>query len=249
MIKKWIAVGIILILLCSSTPIFGTIPSLCPHVHFSGKEGLNGWYVSGVFVTIDSSAWFQIDNGSWEVYTAPFAISNDGRHLLVATGYYNGSNWTEEYHINIDQTIPIFIVSRTVSLSQIIFIANCSDHTSGVNRIEFYMNGILRETDVEEPYEWTYFYDTMSFTLTGIIKKPQFSEENITIPVLVGVISYNQNLTFKAICYDNAGNKAFCEPDWSLWPSVFWVLSKTLVLPNNYSGHVGWFFVHATFYN
>jgi len=253
MMKRWIVVGTILFLICSSIPIFASIPSRDPHVHLGGEEGLNGWYVSGVFVTIDSNlSWFQIDNGSWTVYTTPFTISKDGRHLLVATGNYNGSNWTEEYHINIDQTNPVIYVIMERHLDRMVYTANCSDSISGVNRVEFYMGGTLRETDVGEPYQYEYFFDLLPYTLTGIIFFPRYVEENITIPVLVGIIkTRNLNMTLRAIVYDNAGNQAFWElgryPWW--WPSYVLVLSRTLVVPNHYTGHLGRFFVHATFYD
>lgn len=76
-----------------------------PHVHLGGTEGLNGWYVSNVTITMDGSYWYQMDNGSWVMYTAPFTISHDGQHFLNVTDNSTGK-WTEEYKMNIDKTPP-----------------------------------------------------------------------------------------------------------------------------------------------
>jgi len=247
--KRGIVVGIVCILICSSIPAFASMPSRDPHVHLEGVEGTNEWYVSSVNVTIDAPAQYQLDNGSWIIYTSPFKISIEGCHLLVATGNYNGSNWTEEYHINIDKTPPMIIVSKEITPDRIIYTAVCSDNTSGMNRVEFYMNGILRETDLEAPYYWTYFFYTYPFTLTGVIKKPQFSEDNIAIPVIIGVIKPNRwNLSFSAIPYDNAGNNASVQQSYYYGPFFAWVFFETLIMPNHYKGYLGRFFVHALFF-
>lgn len=255
MLKRWIGVGIVGILICTSIPVISSIPTRDSHVHMNGGQGTNGWYITAVSVTIDPPAQYQIDNGSWIVYTAPFEIPHDGRHLLVATGNYNGSNWTEQYHVNIDTTVPYINLTKAKHFGTITYTADCHDATSGVNRVEFYMNGVLRFNDTEAPYEWTYYFDTLPFTLTGIIHKPQFSGNNITIPVFLGVLKTKAfNMTPMAAGYDNAGLHAFVEPSIRYGPPFFrivydrvLVFNRTLVVPNNYTGHLGRFFVHATF--
>jgi hypothetical protein len=50
-----------------------------------GTMGDNNWYISGVSVRFDGSASsvaYRIDGGSWLTYTAEFALSTDGIHLL-----------------------------------------------------------------------------------------------------------------------------------------------------------------------
>ncbi len=253
--KKLGSLGIVLLLSFSAlalplvkiqaSPVLDTPKE--PHVHLGGTQGLNGWYISAVSAFIDCSAFYKIDNGSWMVYTFPFMISGDGRHTLVATDNLYNPNWTEEYHINIDETPPVIYLAECPMFSSKTFTANCSDATSGMNYTEFYLNGKLRETDADYPYEWTYNYDTPPLTLIGIIKKAQFSGY-ITIPIIIGITKNNRDLIPEAKAYDNAGNNASVTGGFGYCPPYCLMLSKVLVLPNNYTGHLGRFFVHATFY-
>jgi len=252
MMKRWMVIGILFILICSSIPIFASMPVRDPHVYLGGTQGLNGWYISDVSVSIDCPALYKIDNGSWMVYTSPFTMPGDGRHTLIATDNNSNPNWTEEYQINIDTTPPCVIITEQKTFTHIIFKAECSDATSGMNYVEFYMNDVFQEVDREAPYEWSYdgfFEPCLPFTLTGFTKKPYISENNITIPIRFGIGKEcgSSMLVPEAIAYDNAGNNASALTGIWVFP-YFLIISQTFVVPNNYTGHLGRFFVHATFH-
>ncbi len=277
MMKRWIGVGIVSILICTSVPVFSLIPTRNLHVYLGGIEdddvtppattitlnpatpnGQHDWYItnpqvtltaidneSGVFVTK-----YRIDAGAEMTYNYPFIVSGDGTHTITYWSIDNASNvepWKYQI-LKIDTTVPLENLTKEKKFKMIIWTATCWDATSGVNRVEFYLNGVLRYNDTEPPYQWTYYFDSPPITLTGITKKPQIAENNITIPVIIGVIKDNSdNMTMKAVVYDNAGLYSFTSPSYVLGPFYYLVFHRTLVVPNHYTGHLGWFFVHATF--
>jgi hypothetical protein len=88
----------------------------------AGTLGENGWYVSGVTVTLAASdatsgiatISYRVDNGSWQSYTAPFQLG-DGHHFVqyVATDHAGLTSSIGAFTAAIDTTAP----STTASLS------------------------------------------------------------------------------------------------------------------------------------
>ncbi len=120
---------------------------------------------------------------------------------------------------------------------------------SGVNYVEFYIDEVYQGTDYEAPYQWTWdgvIEPTLPLTLTGFTKKPIISDNNITIPIRFGIGKCFNMLIPMVIGYDNAGNSAFSLTGHPVFP-YFLIISQTFVVPNNYTGYLGRFFVHATF--
>jgi hypothetical protein len=75
--------------------------------------------------------------------------------------------------------------------------ANASDNDSGIDRVEFYINGVLKSTDDSAPYDYNW----------------------------VTVICGKYNLSMKA--YDNAGNVAISEQTvfrWRIHPILDYLL-------------------------
>jgi hypothetical protein len=166
-------------------------------------NGLNGWYVSDVTVTLDADDgednWqsgvaeikYTVDGGP--VQTIPgnhgsFIISQDKDDLPVE--YWaidNVGNEETPHHtftIDMDQTDP------TVELSYeapggyaIIWTATANDATSGMERVEFYVNGVLQTT------------------VTGAGPEYIWEMEYHPLP----------DVTFTAVAYDFAGNDAYDE--------------------------------------
>jgi hypothetical protein len=135
----------------SSIPMAGSVSidkeqSIMPKSCFidfilNGTMGENNWYVSNVTVTIvdGNYTYFRIDDGNWTVYTGPFIISTDGEHIIGTT-----PDFEHVYNITIkiDQTAPMlfdFFMSRA-GIFKWKLLANVSDETSGINRVEFYFN-------------------------------------------------------------------------------------------------------------
>ena len=90
-------------------------------VSLSGVEGNNGWYLTGVVVTlsaIDKTSGvdiveYRIDNEDWQTYSSPFTIGSDGTHQ-VEYHYADKAGNAEEIKIkgiNIDTRKPTTSIS------------------------------------------------------------------------------------------------------------------------------------------
>jgi len=179
LLRKGLVCGIIVLFLgMSIISMAGSVPidkehSVMPKSCFidfiiNGTMGENGWYVSNVTVTIvdGNYTYFRIDDGNWTVYTGPFVISTDGKHIIGATpDFEHIYNVT----IKIDQTPPDFAEFSIYKIGHNNYkiYANVTDATSGVNRVEFYLNDYLTYTDYEAPYEW--FYKGPSFNPNSLV--------------------------------------------------------------------------------
>jgi hypothetical protein len=154
----------------------------------SGTMGENGWYISTVIVTFvgGNYTYFRIDDGNWTGYTGPFSISTDGIHLIEATyDFEHIYNVT----IKIDRTPPDWIgfFIDKIGYNKYRIYAEVSDATSGVNRVEFYLNDYLIYTVYEAPYEW--FYKGPSFNYNSIVFD---NAGNLGLPSIIprGPITY-----------------------------------------------------------
>jgi len=172
--RKCLAVGIILLFLGTSIiPIVGSVsiekeqsvmPKSCfDGIILNGTMGENGWYISDVTVTFvgGNYTYFRIDGGNWIVYTGPFVISTDGIHLIEATyDFEHIYNIT----IKIDRTPPICnLIAKRVGFFKWQFFVNASDETSGINRVEFYIDCRLIGVDTRLPYEIIWSYNFMTW--------------------------------------------------------------------------------------
>jgi len=114
------------------------------------------------------------------------------------------------------------------------------------------MDDELMCTDDEAPYEWIYTVPFVSHVI-GLIFNPQFSQENITFFALIVIITNEHNSSsvyskhFYAIAYDKAGNSEtnYISGISYIPPGIY--MFQHLRFPSNYTGHIGKFFVRATF--
>jgi hypothetical protein len=126
-----------------------------------GTMGDNEWYVSNVMVTFVSSRndgfYYALDEDPWTAYTAPFQIGIDGIHVLHwFWGDDQGSSEVYWMSLKIDKTLP----TATITVSPLnrlrtIWLMNATvfEETSGVDRVEFYVNNTLVGTDFHSPDE------------------------------------------------------------------------------------------------
>jgi hypothetical protein len=144
-------------------------------------DGLNGWYISDVTITLTATdpevngvhsgvakIEYQVDGGSWQTYTAPFKVTTDnGAHVVNYRATDKVGNVETQKTIpsfKIDKTVPIIAMNYTWekvgSKYNIIMTATGTDAMSGMAKVEFYFNGELQETvtGAGPDYVWTYEY-------------------------------------------------------------------------------------------
>jgi len=162
-------------------------------------DGENNWYISTVEVTLDAADTGDPASGIDEIKyihngvsgtfsgdTGTFDLVEDGIHHVEFWSIDNAGNEEEEhgeFEVAIDTGDPsvdlIYEAYEEDDGWHVDFTALASDSTSGMDKVEFYIDGSLELTDTESPYNWTI--------------KWQDDYEDVT---------------FKATAYDNAGNSA-----------------------------------------
>jgi hypothetical protein len=134
---------------------------------FNGTMGNNGWYISPVIFILTATdtqsgvddIFYKIDADVWSEYSLPVEMSEDGNHEI---SYYAADKTgniepTKTANISIDQTPPEITLSKQqINVLEITFTAQVSDETSGIDRVEFSLDGVIQYYDTESPYEWTW---------------------------------------------------------------------------------------------
>ena len=134
-----------------------------------GTTGENDWYVSCVTITLIATddlsgvaaTYYRIDGGDWMEYTEPFEVCDDGEHTLEYYSVDNAENEEEikgPFDFKIDQTPPqISLAVEKQAFNKWLFIADVDDATSGVARVEFYVDDEFVGEVTEPPYVllWT----------------------------------------------------------------------------------------------
>jgi len=174
-------------------------------------NGKNGWYIGNVTITLTAkddisgvdSTYFKIDNDNWRKYTGEIKISEDGEYIMkfYSIDNYGNKEETKSVSVKIDKTKPtinfkkptygylylmgkeILPLKHTIIIGKAMVAIDGNDEISGINKVEFYVDGELKEVIAKEPYEW--MWDEF------VIGKH----------------------TIKAIAYDNAGNIAIDEQE------------------------------------
>ena len=133
-----------------------------------GHMGEHGWYISKVSVgfhfnpELVKEIYYRIREGEdWILYSAAFTLGEDEVYNI---GWY----WID-YHdkrydqpvilVRIDQTPPTITLTKHTFLfnkNKLRFEADVGDATSGVERVEFYLDDEIQDTVTNEPYEWEY---------------------------------------------------------------------------------------------
>jgi len=134
-------------------------------VHIDGIEGENGWYISCVTITVlYDPAVIKEAYVNGEIYVEPVVICKDGEHDVEITAVDWEGNWMVPMSIcfRIDQTPPtIGLTWESPDNVHVEFTVMCSDATSGVNRVEFFMECMYMFVDYEAPYEWIVDYSSI----------------------------------------------------------------------------------------
>jgi len=201
---KWLAIGIFLLFVSMSIiPMAGSISiekeqsvvskSRFYGINISGRMGDNGWYISNVLVSFDfpvNHTYFKINDGSWQEWLSPIIITIDGLHNVSAYYVDNEGNQSPMYYatFKIDKTSPVITEFNLIRVGffKWAFKANVSDATSGIGRVEFYIDNSLIGSITEPPYD---------FVWTGFM-----------FIILLKFIRYGDDYLPLIVPYDNAGN-------------------------------------------
>jgi cytochrome c len=103
--------------------------------------------------------YYKIDSGAWSEYASPFTLTEDGSHEVsyYAVDTTGNIETTKTAEIHIDQSLPeITLAKQQIDLLTVKFTAQVSDEPSGIDRVEFSLDGQPQITDMQSPYEWTY---------------------------------------------------------------------------------------------
>jgi hypothetical protein len=141
-----------------------TAPSSGHSLNPEVPDGLNGWYISDVEVSVAATdpsigcerAGSGIDYIAYEINGVPgqvpgasgtFPITTDGKDVHVeywAVDMVGNAEARNEFYIDMDQTPPVIDLTYEWEGSSppwmFHFIANATDATSGMERVEFYLN-------------------------------------------------------------------------------------------------------------
>jgi hypothetical protein len=171
---------------------------------FSGTMGNNGWYVSDVIVTfiaLDNQSgvnhtYYRIDNGDWIESTTPISIETDGTHTLEYYSIDNAGNQEPikgPFAFKIDQTSPtITLTKQQLDLFNVKFTAEANDVTSGIDRVEFALDGVLQSNDTIAPYEWTYTgFGDHTVTATAFDQAGNSQSQSMSTPYSFTVMKYS----------------------------------------------------------
>jgi hypothetical protein len=240
-------------------------------------DGNNSWYVSDVNVTLNATddlsgvkeIRYTINGGAQQVIpgdNGSFILSEDGDDIYVEYWAIDNSGNAEKknsFTIDIDQTPPEIEITYEVIGGNPLrgwdfeFTATATDAMSGVEKVEFWYNGVLQDT-VYGPgpeYQWTLHSPGLSnntFKVRGIILNPEITDENVSFYAIIVRISAIplEEIFIRCCAYDYAGNVKCDEilsTDMSvnINPGIY--LFENVVLPDNFSGYIGSFFIFATF--
>ncbi len=155
-------------------------------IDLSGENGLNGWYLGPVTVTLTATdgggtgvmyTEYRIDGGSWVNYTSDFIVNGDGIHRIeyYSVDFAGHSEAASETEVSIDTVIPNTNMNLNGVLGMngwyitpvnVTMFAN--DATSGVNWTIFRLNG----------GEWQYYDQNFPIDADGIYDFEFMSQDN-----------------------------------------------------------------------
>ena len=164
-------------------------------------DGENNWYISNVTVNLIATdfwsgikaTYYRINAEEWKKYVGPFVLSENGDDILIEFYSVDNDENVEDVKsetIDIDRTFPELTVEWEVTKLgykkwQVTFFINSIDNTSGIDRLEFFINDVLIE-NISDPGS-TYSLDY--------------------------IIEGKSVLRFKFVIYNGAGNMAEVEVD------------------------------------
>ncbi|MCD6512441.1 MAG: Ig-like domain repeat protein, partial [Thermoplasmata archaeon] len=119
--------------------------------------------------------YYKINDREWKKYSNPIKLTFDGVYTIKYYSIDNAGNReeTKSITVKIEKSKPSLIIKKPENgiylfdrkvfpfckpliIGKITIRVNAGNSTSGIDRVEFYVDNKLKYTDEEEPYEWTY---------------------------------------------------------------------------------------------
>jgi hypothetical protein len=199
----------------------------------SKPDGENGWYVSDVEVTIIAydpesnevssgvkEINYKIGEGDWQTEQGNyvrFIIKEEGKDILVQYYAIDNVGNEESYHtitIDMDQTVPVVDMTYEWSNSAnpgswwMWFNVTAIDATSGMDRVEYYLNDVIQET-ITGPgpdYSWKFLYSgglDLIIKVIGFDMAGNFNSDEIINPTNHINIKQSKNKNLQQFIYKN----------------------------------------------
>jgi len=118
-------------------------------MHFDGTKGQNAWFTSDVTVTLSAEdnpggsgvkgmEWSMDNGATWQIYTSPFVINQEGLSYVLGRSYDNAGNYDQSpigKFLQIDKTPPVVNVSTDQTeytrVQPFVVHYNCTDPEPG----------------------------------------------------------------------------------------------------------------------
>jgi hypothetical protein len=206
----------------------------------SEPDGENGWYISGLGGTICAEdpeiqpgihgsgvhgIYVRINGGSSQFFTGKcitFLIVEDGGDILIEYWAIDNAGNEESPH---SFTIDMDVIDPTIDLTYevisgnpiqgwtLLFTATATDDTSGMDRIEFFLNGLWQKTIMGSgpEYHWSFIYHgglNIVVTAWGFDKAGNSAYDEIVNPVSYTFILNTQQI-FQSQTNSNIPKKLF----------------------------------------
>jgi hypothetical protein len=215
--------------------------------------GNDNWFISNVNISFQATdnqsgvniTYYLLDCGFWTIYTSPIKVTNSGMHTINYYSIDNAGNSEEIKSVifKIDQVSPYVssFAPEKIRWGKFLIYAEARDHDSGIEKVEFYIDDILKCTVYEPPYLWIYNGTTGFAKVKGYDKAgnsympPPESPDNLNR--LTGIIS-DVNITEATVTF----NAIFVITHGAI------LANKQITYPNSYVGYIGKFFMNAVFY-
>ena len=95
----------------------------------------------------EASVYYRIDSGDWQIYDAPFIISDDGMHVVERYSVDTDGDIEDirSCEIKVDKTAPELVIGADdgaeFSANDVNITWTCSDACSGVDQLEYSLDG------------------------------------------------------------------------------------------------------------
>ena len=152
---------------------------------FIGQKGENDWYIGDVFIMFTffpervKTIWYRITTEEWIDYNKqPFYFKLEGKYTFDYKWEDYSGNVTHGptvESLRIDKTPPTIKLNSKVGgffkKNKITFTANVNDGDkgSGIEKVEFYLDGNLDATVEESPYQYVYKGGVEGLPVTAIV--------------------------------------------------------------------------------